>query len=348
MGTNETNTSDRVAQLNQSARTLGYRMPAEWEPLTRVWVTPPHNSDTWPGCLDHAQQQFDNLIKIMSAHVEVRTTQSQGIATNDSWIRDYGPIFVVNKSGKLACHDFVFNCWGDKYEPYRDDDAVPLHIAAKLGIPVWEHTLVLEGGSIEVNGSGTGMTTRQCLLNSNRNPSMTQTQIEQALHDTLGTRHTVWLPGGIEGDDTDGHIDDVARFINPDTIAAVRTPHGHPDHDVLEQNWRTLKDARDQDGRKFNLVELPAPEPMWYDYPADQFGPGGRKALPTSHANFLIANGAVFVPTFGQHSDDTAMRALERAMPNYKIIGVRCEHLVVGLGAIHCLTMGQPTVCDER
>ena len=342
MGTDPTNTTDQTTPPSDTARALGYRMPAEWEPLTRVWVTPPHNPDTWPGCLEKAQQQFDNLIKLMSPHVKVRTTQSQHIATNDSWIRDYGPIFVINKSRTLACHDFVFNCWGDKYGPYDDDDAVPRHIATKLGINVWQHMFVLEGGSIDVNGVGTVMTTRQCLLNPNRNPAMTQTQIEQALHDALGTRHTVWLPGGIEGDDTDGHIDDVARFINPDTIAAVRPPKGHPDHDVLEQNWQALKDARDQNGKRFNLVELPAPDPMWYDYPADEFGPGGRKALPASHANFLIANNAVFVPTFGQASDDTALRTLERAMPNHKIIAVPCNHLVVGLGTIHCMTMQQP------
>lgn len=319
-------------------------MPAEWEPIERVWLTEPHNADTWPGCLDEAQQQFADWMDAMRPFVQPCTTQSVGITTNDSWIRDYGPMFVVNKAGELACHNFVFNCWGDKYGPYGDDNAVPRQIANKLGLPVWRHDEVLEGGSIEVNGQGTVMSTQQCLLNPNRNNHLKQKEIEQMLHDALGTRHVIWLPGGIEGDDTDGHIDDVARFINAETVVAVRPSVGHPDHEVLERNWKALQEACDQDGNKLNLVELPAPEPIFYDYAADEFGPGGRKPLPASYANFLIANGAVFVPTFGQRHDDTALRVLERAMPGYQVIGVRAQRLVVGLGALHCLSMGQPAV----
>lgn len=340
--------SDPIAtQPSQIARQLGYRMAAEWEPIDRVWLTEPHNAETWPGCLDEAQQQFAHLIDQMRPYAQPCTTQNAGITTNDSWIRDYGPLFVVNEAGGVACHDFVFNCWGDKYGPYGDDNAVAGQIAGQLGLPVWHHSEVLEGGSIEVNGQGTVMTTRQCLINPNRNPDLNQQQIEQMLHDALGTKHVIWLPGGIEGDDTDGHIDDVARFINADTVAAVRSggpDAAHPDSEVLERNWQALQDARDQSGGKLNLVELPAPAPIFYDYPADEFGPGGRKPLPASYANFLITNGAVFVPIFGQHPDDTALRTLERAMPGYSVIGIRAERLVIGLGAFHCLSMGQPAI----
>ncbi len=320
-------------------------MPAEWEPQACVWVTPPHNAETWPGCLDRAQTQFAKLITAMEPFVEVRTTQGVGIATDDSWIRDYGPLFVVDRRGQLACHDFIFNCWGNKYDAFEHDDVVPRRIARQLGVPVWVHDMVLEGGAIDVNGHGTVMTTRQCLLNPNRNPTMTQPQIEQALHDALGTRHVIWLPGGIAGDDTDGHIDDVARFIAPERVAAVCPSFNaveDEDHHILSRNYDALKQARDQDGRRLELVDLPTPQPLYYDYPPDPYTSGGRRRLPASYANFLIANGAVFVPTFGQASDEIALRTLEQAMPRYTIVGVRCEHLIVGLGAIHCMTMQQP------
>ena len=316
-------------------------MPAEWEPLARVWLTPPHNAETWPGCLKKAQQQFRALMAAMKPYVEVATTQRLKIRTNDSWIRDYGPIFVV-KDGHKACHDFRFNGWGGKYEVRDLDDVVPQHIARHLGVPIWLHDMVLEGGSIEVNGAGTVMTTEQCLLNKNRNPRRSRAKIIEEVHEALGTNHTIWLPGGIVGDDTDGHIDDIARFVNPSTIVAVRAFRGHPDFDTLDRNWRALKQARDQNGKKLMLVELPAPEPILYNFPADRFGPGGVNPVPASYANFLIANGAVFVPIFGQKTDATALRALEQAMPEHRIIGLRAESLVVGLGAFHCLSQQEP------
>lgn len=328
-----------------TARSLGYRMPAEWEPIALVYVTHPHNPLTWPNRLTEAQRQFEELVRTMRQFVDVRSTQELGIATDDSWIRDYGPIFVINDSSEtpeLACHDFIFNCWGNKYQPYENDDVVPQHIAAMRELPIWIHDFVLEGGSIDVNGRGTVLTTEQCLLNPNRNSHLTREEIEAVLHESLGTNHVIWLPGGIEGDDTDGHIDDVARFIRPDTVAAIRAPEGHPDYDVLERNWSLLQLARTEQGRKLDLVALPVPDPITYDFPADEFGPGGTRLVPASYANFLIANQAVFVPIFGQRQDDVALRRLEQAMPDHKIVGVRSEHLVVGLGGIHCMTMQQP------
>ncbi|MEM1355493.1 MAG: agmatine deiminase family protein [Planctomycetota bacterium] len=337
---------DSLTRQNQTAAALGYRMPAEWEPQACVWVVPPHNPETWPGCFDQAQQQHADWVQKIRQHVEVRTPNELGIETDDSWVRDFGPIFVVDGRGGLAIHDFHFNAWGTKYETVRArDDVVPQHLAKHLGLPLWVHDFVLEGGSIEVNGKGTVMTTQQCLYNANRNPWATPEQIEQTLHDALGTRHVIWLPGGIAGDDTDGHIDDVARFVSPGCVAVVYAPQGHPDYEVTQRNFRALQGAVDQDGEPLDIVGLPVPEPIIYDFPAlpsvEQPGPS---PVPASYANFLMTNGAVLVPVFGQASDDVACGVLERVCPGRRVVPIRAEHLVVGLGALHCLSMQQPRV----
>lgn len=340
-----------VEQPERTAAALGYRMPAEWEPQACVWLVRPHNPETWPGCLDAAQAQWDGFVDALRRYTPVSLVEELGIATNDSWVRDFGPIFVSKQQspgmampGLLAAHDFRFNGWGEKYERRDLDDAVPGQIAAKLGFPLWTHEVVLEGGSIDVNGRGTVMTTEQCLLNPNRNPRLSRERLEQTLHEALGTRHCIWLPGGIVGDDTDGHIDDIARFVAADTVVAVSPPPGHPDHDVLSRNLGALRGARDQDGRRLTVIELPAPEPILYDFPADRFGPGGRGPVPASYANFLISNGAAIVPVFGQRTDEAALRTLEQAMPGIAVVPVRAENLVVGLGAFHCLSQQQPAV----
>lgn len=346
---------DRLERMRGSARSQGYRMPAEWEPMARVWLTPPYNDETWPGCLGKAQRQFRAFMKELAKTVEVATTQGLKFPTNDSWIRDYGPIFVVkaaeaktenreSKNEQRKClHDFRFNGWGGKYETRDKDDVIPQRIAKHLGVPIWLHDLVLEGGSIDVNGRGTVMTTEQCLLNKNRNPRKTREQIIEEVHEALGTHHAIWLPGGIIGDDTDGHIDDIARFVNPTTIVGIRAPgKDHPDFEMLDRNWKALQSARDQDGKKLTVVPLPVPEPIKYNFPPDRFGPGGVNPVPASYANFLIANEGVYVPVFGQKTDDAALRTLERLMPKHKIVPIRAEFLVVGLGALHCLSMQEP------
>lgn len=337
---------DTIERPAQTARELGYRCPAEFEPVDCVWVVPPHNEETWPGCFEAAQAQHADWVDLMRPYVEVRTPNSIAIATNDSWIRDFGPVFVVNDETKqLAAHDFHFNAWGAKYEAVRPlDDVVPQHLASKLGLPLWIHDFVLEGGSIDVNGKGTVMTTQQCLFNANRNPWASPEVIAQTLHDTLGTRHIIWLPGGIAGDDTDGHIDDVARFVSPQCVAVVVAPEGHPDYATTQRNLKALQQAKDQDGDDLYIVGLPTPEPIIYDFPnlpsVDVPGPA---PVPASYANFLIANEAVFVPVFGQASDDVACGVLEKVLPGRTIVPVRAEHLVIGLGALHCLSMQQPS-----
>jgi len=365
---------DTLNRPEQSAKAMGYRCPAEWEPHECIWVTPPHNPETWPGCFDQAQQQHADWVSAMRPYVKVRTTDELAIATDDSWIRDFGPIFVVAgvkgvgsrfsggkpdpeidakktipdpfNSPALALHDFRFNAWGEKYERQRPlDDVVPQHLAKALDAPIWVHDFVLEGGSIEVNGVGSVMTTQQCLFNANRNPWATPEVIERTLHEALGTRHVIWLPGGIAGDDTDGHIDDVARFVGPNCVAVVSAPEGHPDHAVTQKNLQALQRAIDQDGEPLHIVGLPAPEPILYDFPdVPGVDEPGVFPIPASHANFLISNGAVFVPIFGQASDDVACGVLERVLPGKRIVPVRAEHLVVGLGALHCLSMQQPRV----
>lgn len=332
---------DSLMRPDASALSLGYRMPGEFEPLSCVWLAPPSNPETWPGCLDEAQKQFVDWADALKRAVKVRTTDELGIPTNDSWIRDFGPIFVVREAedAPLACHDFHFNTWGGKYEARPLDDVTPQHVARELGIPIWVHDFVLEGGSIDVNGQGTVLTTEQCLLNPNRNPGLTRQQIEAKLHETLGTRHVVWLPGGIEGDDTDGHIDDVARFVSPDTVVVISAAAGHPDHKITRANVQALRGATDQAGRALRVIELPVPEPILYDYPGEGPGP-----VPASYANFLIANGHVFVPIFGQSGDEKALLGLSGAMPGYTVIPVQADRLVVGLGALHCLSQHQPAL----
>jgi agmatine deiminase len=183
------------------------------------------------------------------------------------------------------------------------------------------------------------MTTEQCLLNPNRNPQLDRQAIEQLLHQSLGTRHVIWLPGGIVGDDTDGHIDDIARFVAPDTVVAIRAPLDHPDHAMLESNWQALVQARDQHGELLNIIELPVPDLFYYDFPDDDYGPGGHLPVPASYANFLMANNHLFVPVFGQQSDDVALERLSAAMPHWSVMPIRADYLVIGLGSLHCLTM---------
>jgi len=336
---------DQIERPTQTARELGYRCPAEFEPVECVWVVPPHNEETWPGCFEAAQAQHADWVDLMRPFVEVRTPGSLGIDTDDSWIRDFGAIFVINeKTRSLAAHDFHFNSWGAKYEAVRpNDDVVPQHLAKKLGLPLWVHDFVLEGGSIDLNGKGTVMTTQQCLFNANRNPWADAKTVEQTLHDALGTRHIIWLPGGIAGDDTDGHIDDVARFVSPNCVAIVVAPQGHPDYAITQRNLDALRQAKDQDGEALHIVGLPVPEPIIYDFPAlPSVEEPGPAQVPASYANFLITNDAVFVPVFDQAADDVACGVLEKVLPGRTIVPVRAEHLVVGFGALHCLSSQQP------
>lgn len=336
-------------------------MPAEWEPHRATWLAWPHNLETWPVQLELVKEAWVRMVRALSLEEEVRLLvndeRSQAdvarrlreagaamervalytIPTVDVWIRDYGPTFITKgeKEKSLAFVDWVFNAWGQKYESYTEDDRVAKEIAPLLSVPVFEPGMVLEGGSIDVNGCGTCLTTEQCLLNPNRNPDLDQGEIEQALKDHLGVDHFVWLGKGIVGDDTDGHIDDISRFVNPTTVVcAVGEDSRDEDYALLRENYERLKEATDQDGKRLTVVPFPVPGRV-----VDK---GTR--LPATYANFYIANGVVLVPTYDHLNDRLALGILSDLFPGRKVLGIPCRPLVSGLGAIHCVTQQEPAI----
>jgi agmatine deiminase len=353
---------DDFSGKKQTPRQLGYHMPAEWHAHRATWLAWPHNAETWPDpsqlalvkdiwvrmiqglapteevCLlvcDAGQKaEATKLLKMAGAAME--RVSIYDIPTVDVWARDWGPTFVIGDGGKkLAFNDWIFNAWGGKYESYMEDDSVCRELARLLRVPVFEHQIVLEGGSIEVNGCGTCLTTEQCLLNPNRNPQLGKSEIEQFLKESLGVSHCIWLGEGIVGDDTDGHIDDIARFVNPTTIVCVLEEDSRDDnYRLLKENYERLVGARDQDGKKLQIVPLPMPGLVAYE--------GTR--LPASYANFYIANGVVLVPTYDHPNDRKALGILKELFPDRKVIGIPCTALVQGLGAIHCVTQQEPAV----
>jgi agmatine deiminase len=255
--------------------------------------------------------------------------------TNDAWCRDHGPIFVKNdRTGEIAVTDWVHNAWGGKYPPYDLDNTIPPLVARKLRLRRFENDMVLEGGSIDVNGAGLLLTSEQCLLNKNRNPQLTRAQIEQNLRDYLGVKTILWLGDGIIGDDTDGHIDDLTRFYKPDgLITAVEPDTRDKNHPILAENTARLRALRTPAGKPFDLVELPMPRPFAFQ---------GQR-VPASYANFLIINHAVLVPAFRQKKRDAAARAIIGAcFPGREIIPLDCHHLIWGLGTLHCISQQQP------
>lgn len=344
---------------------LGYAMPAEWAPHRATWLSWPHNQETWPEFLEKVRAVWIQMICALAPHervyllvnddptrrdVEARL-QSAGtvlenvtlltIPTVDVWMRDYGPTFVTRTAvdRPLACNDWIFNGWGGKYKAYEDDDQVARRIVPLLDIPVFEHDIILEGGSIEVNGSGTCLTTEQCLLNQNRNPHLSRSMIEDRLKSALGVSHFLWLGEGIVGDDTDGHIDDIARFIDATTVGCVvEADPRDENYRPLQENLERLQSATDQSGSKLSIVRLPCPKPVVCD--------GAR--LPASYANFYVANDVVLVPVFDDPNDGAALGILRELFPQRKVIGLRCNEVVAGLGAIHCVTQQEPAVNATR
>jgi agmatine deiminase len=259
--------------------------------------------------------------------------------TADVWIRDYGPLFVRTRRG-LRILDWRFNAWGGKYAALLRDDRMPEFAAERLGLPLDRVDVVLEGGSVDFDGRGTVLTTEQCLLHPNRNPGLDRAGVEAALRGWFGARRVIWLGRGIEGDDTDGHVDDVARFVAPRTVVACVEPDpADPNHGVLEDNLARLRAARDALGRRLRVIPLPMPEPLEEANPV----PGHEAARsPASYANFYVANGVVLVPVFRQRRDAAALRVLRRAFPGRRVVGIDCRAVVGGNGALHCVTQQQP------
>ncbi|MEM6459850.1 MAG: agmatine deiminase family protein [Planctomycetota bacterium] len=314
---------------NPAPKPITYRWPAEWEPAAAVWVDTPRNPETWPGCLGEAQAQHAAWCDAMAEAAPVRRLDDLGIATNDAWVRDYGPLFVwdIQPEPRLVAHDFRFDGWGQKYETRALDDAAAGRLAEALSLPQVHHDHVLEGGAIDTDGRGTLLTTTNCLLDA-RPHSADRDTWERRFADTLGIDRTVWLTlrgDLLPGDDTDGHVDNAARFLAPGLVAV------HPGIDAAPLRAVGC-----------DVLELPRPAPIVYDFPADRFGPAARTDLPASYANFVILNGRLFVPAFGQPADDAACRFLDDALPTHSVVPVRSEHLLVGLGNLHCLCMTQP------
>jgi agmatine deiminase len=334
-------------------------MPAEWARHEGTWLSWPHDETTWPGCLEEAEQAICALAVAVSrgerVHLLVSDHESEQraawclnaheanrvvlhrISTADAWIRDYGPIVVARGRGarrERIALDFQFNAWGGKYEELLVDDGIPRRLKRIHGLPTERTRFVLEGGSIDVNGRGSLLTTEQCLLGKNRNPQFTKEEIELHLREWLGVHHILWLGRGIEGDDTDGHVDDIARFVGPSTVvcAVSDDPYGE-DHEVLEDNRRRLESMCDESGTPLTVVPLQMPEALWN---ADD------ERVPASYANFYIANRVVCVPTFDDPADAKALRVLRRCFPKRQIVPIDCSALVVGMGALHCTSQQLP------
>lgn len=337
----------------------GYFFPAEWYKHKSTWLSWPHKEASWPGKLDSIYPQYAQFIKLISEGEEVRInvgnagmeTSARGyiektgadmskiffhhFPTNDAWCRDHGPAFLINPKAdiKKIIVDWGYNAWGGKYPPFDLDDVIPTKIAEMYNIPVHHPGIVMEGGSVEFNGRGTLLTSTSCLLNSNRNPSKSREQIEEYLEQYYGVENILWLGEGIVGDDTDGHIDDITRFVNEETVVSV-VEHNKADDNyfLLKDNLKELHKMRLENGKQLNVVELPMPSPVIYD---DQ-------RLPASYANFYISNNHVIVPTFNDKNDDVALETLQQLFTDRKVTGLNSTDIIWGLGSFHCLSQQEP------
>lgn len=362
----------RAIELTGTPHDLGYRMPAEWEPHAATWLAWPHNPMDWPGKLLPIPWVYAEIVRHLSRAEDVHILVNNATAakraggvlrraganlsrvrfhqwkTDRVWTRDSGPIFVKKeamgpKKSALAITNWKFNAWA-KYPDWHNDDQIPGRVADLLRLPQWmpaietpsgPHRVVLEGGSIDVNGEGTLITTEECLLSKvqARNPGISREQMERVFRDYLGVEQVLWLNRGIAGDDTHGHVDDIARFVDPNTIVAVVEPNPDDEnHLPLQENLDRLKSARNLHGKPFRVIELPMPEPVVFD----------KQRLPASYANFYIANGRVLVPTLNHSVDRKALNTLADAFPSREVVGIYCGDLIWGLGAIHCMTQQQP------
>lgn len=349
-------------------QSLGYHLPAEWEPHEATWIGWPHNLTDWPGrftpipwvyseivrklvaaeavrILVQSKAHEDRARKILRrAGIDLGCVQFFRFPTDRGWTRDFGPIFLKRSESpdQIAIIRFRFNAWA-KYPEWRKDDAIPARAARTLKLPLLAASLagrdiVLEGGSIEVNGQGTLLTTEECLLDPEiqvRNPGLSREGIEAALRQNLGVRNILWLGRGIAGDDTHGHVDDLCRFVNPKTVVLCSEDYaGDPNYAVLKENRERLEGMRLEDGSRIEVVPLPMPAPLHFE---------GQR-LPASYANFYIANAAVLVPTFNDPNDRIALGTLAELFTDRPVVGIHAVDLVWGLGTLHCLTQQQPAV----
>jgi agmatine deiminase len=334
-------------------------MPAEWAPHEATWIAWPHERSDWPGKFAPVPWVYGEFVRHVSRRERVRilvrdagerrsaerVLRKSGAEmgavdffvkeTDRSWTRDYCPVFVHDAKGRVAALDWIFNGWA-KYANHKRDNAVPKFVAAKLGVERVEPGLVLEGGAIDVNGAGWMLTTEECLLSpvQARNPGVSREELERAFAKYLGVERVFWLRRGIAGDDTHGHVDDLARFTDERTVVTVaETDRTDENYEPLRENLRLLRGFRE-----LRVVTLPMPEPVWFD---------GQR-LPASYANFYIANGLVLVPVFGDAKDRVALNTLARLFPGREVVGIHCRDLVLGLGTLHCMTQQEPKALDAK
>jgi agmatine deiminase len=349
-----------LEQTSSKALAGKYRMPAEWEPHEATWLAWPHNHDDWPGKFEPIPWVYAEIIRNLSRHERVEVIVNDALsekrskkvlklanALNDNvrfhrwpsdrvWTRDSGCIFV---DGNTSAIKWRFNAWA-KYSNWKRDEKIGSQMAEFASVPEIQplfrkERVVLEGGSIDVNGQGTLLTTEECLLSKiqQRNPGMKRKDYENIFAEYLGIENVIWLGAGINGDDTHGHVDDLTRFVAPDTVVtAVESDPKDPNYEPLRENARRLSDATDQNGKSLAVIDLPMPGPVIFE---------GRR-LPASYANFYIANGSVLVPVFNDSNDRVALDILGDLFPDREVIGIYCGDLVWGLGTLHCMTQQQP------
>jgi len=347
-------------QPEDTPRTLGYHVPAEWEKHEAVWLAWPYDLDSFPK-IDSVEKAYVAIIKaihqsetvnllvkdelmqdrviemLRQASVDLHRIRFHLVSYADVWFRDYGPTFVVNRQketgkGSLAMVNWIFNAWGEKYRELMVDTRIPGIINEDLKLPRFQPGIVLEGGSIEVNGRGTVLTTEQCLLSKNRNPSLNKEEIEACLKEYLNVQKVIWLKEGIAGDDTDGHVDDIARFVNPTTVlCAFEDDPEDENYAALKENYELLRGETDQDGNPLQVIKLPMPGRV-----------GVERRLPASYANFYIGNEVVLVPVFGHRNDKAALKIIQEAFAGRKVVGIDCREMVEGLGTIHCVSQQEP------
>ncbi len=339
-------------------KTSDFLMPPEWTRHSATQLHWPSNRETWPGeRLEKVEEVYCRLIEelhfyepihLFVENLEVRNRVMRKLSLravdldrviihqhkiNDVWARDCGPIFVKSDEEYLIT-DWEYNAWGEKYPPWEDDNALPKYVADKFGVKSIKTDMVLEGGAIDVNGAGSLLTTEAVLLNPNRNPDLSKSEIEQKLERYLGAHHIIWLKNGLAGDDTDGHVDDIARFLNEDTVLAMVCEHKQDvNYHALQENLGILKSVKLPNGNPLNIETLFLPQTKIEETTVD-----GSEHVPASYANFYIANGAVFVPLYEQKYDEPALQLFRKYFPGRKIIGIPATDLVWGQGSIHCIT----------
>lgn len=345
----------------KTPKELGFHFPAEFAPHTATWLSWPHKEESWPGKIERIFPVYAQFVKFVAegehvninvaneemkqkatAYLEQANADLKNIyfhmhPTNDAWCRDHGPAFLINpKEKKKMVVKWNYNAWGGKYPPYDLDNEIPVSIAKATNLPIAKPGIVMEGGSVEFNGKGTLLTTTSCLLNPNRNPHLNRQQIEKYLIDYYGVENILWLGDGIVGDDTDGHIDDLTRFVDEQTVVTVvESDKADRNYQALKENLAALEKMKLENGKPLRIVALPMPAAVIYE---------GQR-LPASYANFYISNKYVIVPTFRDlQNDDKAMSTLQQCFPTRKVIGLDSTDIIWGLGSFHCLSQQEPQI----